>query len=188
MIRDTEEIDPAFVTKLRDLKLVFTPTLVRQELAWLYQQQPQWLDDPDLARTVEPDVIAAVKAWAKDRPAPSDVERREFDFARRNSRKVAASGVLIGVGSDGGSSVDFPGLMTHREIELLVESGFSPVEAITAATRNGGIALGKPEELGTLDPGRRADLLLLHANPLEDVKNLRKIERVMQDGEWVERQ
>ena len=105
----------------------------------------------------------------------------------RNTRKLAAGGVLIGVGSDGGSRLDFPGLMTHREIELLVEAGLSPMDAIVAATRNGAAALRKANELGTVEPGRLADLLLVSANPLEDVRNLRKIDRLMLNGEWVER-
>jgi imidazolonepropionase-like amidohydrolase len=105
----------------------------------------------------------------------------------RNTRKLAAGGVLIGVGSDGGSTLDFPGLMTHREIELLVEAGLSPMDAIVAATRNGAAALRKADELGTVEPGRLADLMLVSANPLEDVRNLRKIDRLMLNGEWVER-
>lgn len=185
MIRDTEEIDPAFIVKLRDLRLVFAPTLVRQELAWLYTEKPRLLDDPGAARTLEPEVIAAVRALPKGQP--SETALLEFERARRNTRRLASSGVLIGVGSDGGSSIDFPGLMTHREIEILVESGFSAVEALTAATRNGAIALGKLDELGTLEAGKRADLLLLEANPLEDVRNLRKIDRLMRDGQWIER-
>jgi imidazolonepropionase-like amidohydrolase len=77
--------------------------------------------------------------------------------------------------------------MTHREVALLVEAGLSPMDAIVAATRNGSQALRKRDELGTIEPGRRADLILLTANPLEDVRNLRQIDRVMLDGEWVDR-
>ena len=114
-------------------------------------------------------------------------DRQDFERAMRNTRKLAAGGVLIGVGSDGGSTLDFPGLMTHREIELLVEAGFSPMDAIVAATRNGALALRKGDEIGTVESGRLADLILVSANPLEDVRNLRKIDRLMLNGEWVER-
>jgi imidazolonepropionase-like amidohydrolase len=61
------------------------------------------------------------------------------------------------------------------------------MDTIVAATRNGGIALRKADDLGTIEPGRTADLILLSANPLEDVRNLRKIDRLMLDGEWVDR-
>ena len=186
MIQDTENIDPAFIARLRDLRIVFAPTLVRQEIDWLYAQHPERQDDPDLARSVDADVVAAAREFART-AHPSQADREEFERAMRNTRKLAAGGVLIAVGSDGGSGLDFPGLMTHREVELLVEAGLSPMDAIVAATRNGGLALRKGDELGTIEPGRRADLLLLSANPLEDVGNLRKIDRLMLDGEWVDR-
>jgi imidazolonepropionase-like amidohydrolase len=186
MIQETEDIDPAFIAKLRDLRAVFAPTLVRQELGWLYAEHPELLDDPDVPRSVAPSVIAAAKASARTQHA-TDAERRDYERAKRNTRRLAAGGVLIGMGSDGGSALDFPGLMAHRELQLLVESGLSPMDAIVAATRNGGIALRKADELGTVETGRLADLILVTANPLEDVRNLRKIDRVMLNGEWVDR-
>src|SRR5216684_8266555 len=118
MIRDTEDIDQTFLAKLRALKLPFAPTLVRQELGWLYGQHPELLDDPDVARTVEPDVIAAVKK-ATSGKQPEGQGREDYLRAVRNTKRVAVAGVPIGVGSDGGSAIDFPGLMTHRELELL---------------------------------------------------------------------
>lgn len=186
MIQDTEAIDPAFIAKLRDLRVVFAPTLVRQELDWLFAEHPELLDDPDVARSVDSDIIAADKAAVRNQHA-TEAGRQDYERAKRNTRRLAAGGVLIGVGSDGGSAMDFPGAMTHREIQLLVESGLSPMDAIVAATRNGGTALRKADELGTVEPGRRADLLLVTANPLEDVRNLRKIDRVMLNGEWIDR-
>jgi imidazolonepropionase-like amidohydrolase len=186
MIRDTEDIDQAFLAKLRALKLPFAPTLVRQELGWLYAQHPERLDDPDVARTIEPDIVEAVKKATRGKK-PDAIARDEYARAMRNTRGMAVAGVPIGVGSDGGSAIDFPGLMTHRELELLVEAGLSPVDVITAATRNGALALRKLDELGTIEAGKRADLLLLSANPLEDVRNFRKIDQLMFDGEWIDR-
>ena len=186
MIQDTENIDPAFIARLRDLRIVFTPTLVRQELDWLYAEHPEMLNDSDVARSVDSDVIAAAKQAAQA-GHPSAKDRQDFERAVHNTGKLAAGGVLIGVGSDGGSSLDFPGLMTHRELELLVQAGLTPMDAIVAATRTGAFALRKTEELGTIEPGREADLMLVSANPLEDIRNLRKIDRIMLHGEWVDR-
>jgi len=186
MIQDTENIDPAFIARLRDLRIVFAPTLVRQELDWLYAAHPELLDDPDVARSVDADVIAAAKQAARS-SQPTPAERSDFERAMHNTRKLAAGGVLIAVGADGGSGLDFPGLMTHRELELLAEAGLSPMEVVVAATRDGAMALRKTDELGTIEPGRRADLVLLSANPLEEVRNLRKIDRLMLNGEWVDR-
>ena len=186
MIQDTEDLDEAFISRLRDLRIVFAPTLVRQELDWLYAEHPKMLDDPDVGRSVDADVIAAARqASQTSHGTPGD--RLNFERAMHNTKKLAAGGVLIGVGSDGGSNLDFPGLMTHRELELLVEAGLSPMDVIVAATHTGALALRKTDELGTIEPGRLADLMLVSANPLEDVRNLRKIDRVMLHGEWVDR-
>ncbi len=182
MIRDTEDIDPAFISRLRDLRVVFAPALVRQELDWLYPEHPG--TDAGVGWSV--DSIETARQAARASHATS-AARLEFERAMRNTKKLAASGVLIGVGSDGGSSRDFPGMMTHREMELLQEAGLSPMDVIVAATRTGAVALRKSDELGTIEPGRRADLILVSANPLEDVRNLRKIDRIMLHGEWVDR-
>ncbi len=181
MVQDTEEIDPAFLAELRNLQLVFDPTLVRQELAWLYARHPERLDDPDVKRAIDPDVIAAVRSQ------PASPASRDYEIACRNTRTLAAAGVPIAVGSDGGSASDFPGAMTHREMELLVECGLSPSEVITAATRNGALALRKLDDLGTLERGKLADMLLVSANPTVDVRNLRRIDRIMLNGRWVDR-
>ncbi len=186
MVRDTENVDPAFISRLRDLQVPFTPTLVRQELGWLYSEHPERLDDPDAARAFEPAALAGIREEAKAQRG-SAAARELFDRAKRNTRQFAAGGVPIGVGSDGGSSSDLPGLMTHREMELLIESGMSPMEVIVAATRTGALALKKLGEMGTIEAGKKADLLLVTANPLEDVRNLRKIHATMLDGQWVDR-
>ncbi len=186
MVRDMENVDPAFISRLRDLQIPFAPTLVRQELGWLYAEHPERLDDPDAANAFEPGVIAAIREQAKSQTGSAGA-RELFDRAKRNTRKFAAGGVPIGVGSDGGSSIDLPGLMTHREMELLIESGMSPMEVIVAATRTGALALKKLEEMGTIEPGKKADLLLVTANPLEDIRNLRKIQATMLDGQWLDR-
>jgi imidazolonepropionase-like amidohydrolase len=98
------------------------------------------------------------------------------DAALRNTKRMAAAGVPIAVGSGGD---------THRELELLVEAGLTPLDVTTAATRNGALALRKLDEMGTIEAGKRANFLLLKANPLEDVRNFRNIDQVMRDGEWV---
>lgn len=100
--------------------------------------------------------------------------------AQQNTKRLALAGIPIAVASRAEPELD-----TYREIELLWEAGLSPMEVIVAATRNGALALQKTGELGTIEPGKRADLLLLAANPLADVRNLRKLERVMVNGSWV---
>jgi imidazolonepropionase-like amidohydrolase len=75
-----------------------------------------------------------------------------------------------------------PGSGLHDELELLVESGFTPMEALQTATRNPARYLGKLQDMGTLEPGKLADLVLLDANPLDDIRNTRKISLVVLKG------
>ena len=92
----------------------------------------------------------------------------ELAIAKRNTKRLADGGVPIAVGS---------GRDPYREVELLAEAGLSPADVLTAATRNGAAALHDLDETGTIEPGKRADLLLLSANPVEDIRNLRKVVR-----------
>jgi imidazolonepropionase-like amidohydrolase len=101
----------------------------------------------------------------------------ELAIASRNTKRMADGGVPIAVGS---------GSDPYREMDLLAAAGLAPGEVLIAATRNGAAALGDLDREGTLEPGKRADLLLLSANPAEDIRSLRKPVRVMRDGLWVD--
>lgn len=185
MIRDTEKIPDTLLAEARDKRIPFTPTLIRQELAWYFKERAERLDDSDVGRLVDPVTHTAMRE-AVANSKPSAAAREQFDIAMRNTAKFAAAGVPIGVGSDGGSQMDLPGLMTHRECELLAEAGMKPLEVIRAATSNGALALRRPE-LGVIAAGKRADLVVLDADPVANVSNLRRIHRVMLDGNWVNR-
>jgi hypothetical protein len=92
------------------------------------------------------------------------------------------AGVLLTVGSDTMNPWMTPGVATHRELELLALAGIPPAEVLSIATRNGAEALGVLHLTGTVEPGKAADLLLLRADPLADVANLREIELVLRAG------
>src|SRR5207247_7392533 len=92
-----------------------------------------------------------------------------------------AGGVVL-AGTDCPNVAIAAGYSLHRELELLVRAGLSPMEAIVAATRRPAERLGKQDVFGTIAPGRAADLLVLTADPLADIRNIRRIERVMARG------
>jgi len=75
-----------------------------------------------------------------------------------------------------------PGFGDHRNIELLVEAGFSAVEAIRIATLNGAIYMGRDASTGSIAPGKAADLVVLGGNPAEKIENIEKVELVFKDG------
>jgi imidazolonepropionase-like amidohydrolase len=99
------------------------------------------------------------------------------DLARRNTLRLFQAGVPIAVASAGGDFI--------HECELLSEAGLPPLDIVVAATRNGAAALGKLAEEGTIQPGKIANLLLLSANPGEDIHNLQRVVLRMKAGEWV---
>lgn len=93
-------------------------------------------------------------------------------------KKLFDEGVLINLGAHG----QMPGLDAHWEMELLVRGGFKPVEALQIATINGATYHGLSKDLGSLEVGKMADLVILERNPLEDIKNTRSIRYVMKNG------
>lgn len=97
------------------------------------------------------------------------------------------AGVKIIAGTDGpGIGVLLPGFGLHRELELLVASGLSPLQALRAATLTAAEALGKEDRLGAVEPGKLADIVILDADPLLEIHNLRKIHLVVQAGKTYE--
>jgi len=102
-----------------------------------------------------------------------------------NLRRLHEAGVPIALGTDMWA---FPGLGVSIEMELYVQAGFSPLEAIRAASQISARSLGTEADRGTLEPGKRADFLLLDEDPVRDVKNLRRIVEVCKAGERRPRQ
>lgn len=92
------------------------------------------------------------------------------------------AGVPIVVGTDQA----VPGHSVHREIELYVQAGFTPMEAIQAATIVPARVMGLDNEAGTVEVGKRADLILVNGNPLEDIRNIRNVEAVISGGRMYE--
>lgn len=94
-------------------------------------------------------------------------------------------GVPIVAGTDAGTSGVVWGYSLHDELELLVNAGLSSGEALAAATRSAATWLQIDDKIGTIEPGKFADLVLLNANPLEDIRNTRNIAGVFVNGRWI---
>jgi imidazolonepropionase-like amidohydrolase len=134
---------------------------------------------------------------AEERKRAADLEVG-LDVRRRNAQKLIQAGCLVTVGSDNYwaaapelSREPKPenqnhGIGTIIGIEGLVELGMTPAQAIVAATKNGALACRKLTELGTIEVGKLADLLILDADPLADIHNIRKLRAVMKEGRLVD--
>lgn len=117
-------------------------------------------------------------------PAPETMSARRQEFAKylELTGKLYRAGVPLQVGTDAPEPHVPPGFSMHQELERFVESGVPPAAAISAATLNNAISLGEKDRLGSISPGKQADIVLLSANPLDDIRNTRKIELVLRDG------
>jgi len=102
--------------------------------------------------------------------------------ASRNLKILSDGGVRIAMGTDSGTQVGrWQGYFEHVELEMMVQAGLTPMQALVAAT-SGSAAAMKLDQLGAIQPGKQADLLVLNADPLTDIKNTRQIHSVWVGG------
>ena len=112
--------------------------------------------------------------------------RAALENGMRNLKTLHAKGVHIAFGTDSGANpVRIQGWAEHRELELMVKAGLSPMDALVAATRGSASMLGATDR-GTLEKGKRADFLVLAANPLDDIRNTHKLVSVWHDGREIQ--
>lgn len=112
---------------------------------------------------------------------------RRWEVSRQIVKTLHRAGVRILAGSDAPMPQVYPGFALHKELELLVESGLSPAEAIRSATLWPAEFLGIAESSGSVVPGKRADLLLLESNPLADIRHTQSIRALVVDGRLLQR-
>jgi len=186
-----QEFDPAsprfteLIHHLVEKGVYLDPTLTIDEATFLLQPAaqrdspnnsvlpPEWIKFEESHQSPLYDVPAALKETA----------RNGFKKRQQFVGMCSRAGVMIIAGTDGpGLGTLVPGYGLHHELELLVESGLSPVQALRAATLTAAEALGKDKDLGSVEPGKLADMVIVEADPLADVRNTKKIELVIKGG------
>lgn len=188
-IRDAV-IDDALIEKMKKKNVAYIPTLSLDELAYILPEAPEWLNDPFFRASVGPHVYDMVTSPTfknkieKDPKTPQ--EKAALQIALKNLLKLHRAGILIALGTDSGALPIRPqGFSEHMEMELFVQAGLTPSEAITAATLNGAKLLHIDKQTGTLEIGKKAAFIVLDANPLLNIKNTRTINSVWKDGKKV---
>ena len=109
--------------------------------------------------------------------------RRGYEKAQEFTRRFAKAGGRLFIGTGAGAAASVPGLSVHEELELLVDAGLTPMQALVAATRVAAETIKKDDKLGTIAPGKLADLVVLDADPLADIRNARKISTLIKNGQ-----
>jgi imidazolonepropionase-like amidohydrolase len=152
-------------------------------------ERPSWLDDPALRESASADQIRQFgEPFSGRTPQSVAAAREEWSNLQKNVAALGKAGVRLVLGTDVGGNTGGPllGWTEHIELENMVEAGMTPAGAIAAATRGSADAL-RLTELGTIAAGRRADFIVLNANPLADITNSRRISKVYQRGTEVDR-
>jgi imidazolonepropionase-like amidohydrolase len=158
------------------------PTLSYLELAVRINEKPDFLDsDSELAPFMP--ARDGFDWMIKLKPAQQKEWSEDARRARITAAKLSRAGLTIGTGTD---IWQIP-TGVHMELEQLVASGLTPLQAIVAGTSGAARILGADKDLGTIEVGKRADLVLLNADPLTDIRNTRRIWQVVQGGGVVDR-
>lgn len=179
-------ISAAYVNMMKVKRVPTASTLTIGESYSRLADHPEYLDQPLYRDTMEAADIQRLKTvdspryktdtWAQWMKIMTPV-------AENNIKRLNDVGKdIIALGTDRSSGAD-----VHRELELIVAGGISAADAIVIATRNSARFLGKLDDLGTIEPGKLADLVLLRADPAVDINNAKLIETVIKDGKVVDR-
>ena len=152
----------------------------------------RFLDQPLIADTTPPWFLTELRAEASRKL--TDGEQKEvqgsaagFDEMKRNVKKLFDAGVLLAAGTDAPYPGVFQGEGIHHELELLVEAGMTPLEAIRIATYNAAVMMKAEDDWGSLQPGRRASVVIVNGNPAQRISDTRKIETVILNGRILDR-
>ena len=187
-IRD-EAVDDETIGLFHETGVCYVPTLTREVSTYAYGDRPDFFDDPFLMSDVDSVQVMMVSDPQRQgrvrASGAADAYGRALEIAQANLARLSEAGVPIAFGTDSGPLGRFQGYFEHMETELMAEAGLTAEQILRSATGVAADCLGR-DDIGTLEPGRRADFVILRANPLEDVANLREISGVWVGGVEVE--
>ncbi|RNF29260.1 hypothetical protein NM04_18840 [Massilia aurea] len=171
-VRD-KPVDAELIALMKEKNIAYIPTLQLDEAFFVYADKPEWMQTPFFKGALD----QGVSEWLG---GPSykvkEVSKKDLAIAKQNALALHKAGIKVGMGTDSGATIPrIQGFAEHRELELLTQAGLSPMQALQAATSGNAAILGIDKERGTLAASKQADVLVLDANPLDDIRNTRKI-------------
>jgi imidazolonepropionase-like amidohydrolase len=188
-VRD-QVVDDAFVQSMKEHKVWYVPTFTVDESFFVYAGRPAFMESTFFQEAAGPKLMEKFDAPGYAEKVNQDPQtaqhQKDFAVGQQNLKKLFDGGVSVGFGTDSGALPGrIPGFSEHRELELMVEAGLTPMQAICAATGENAKLLHVSDR-GTIVVGKRADLLVVDADPLADIRNTRKIFAVYHDGRSIE--
>ena len=186
-VRD-KPVDKALIDSMKQHGTWLVATLSREDALFAYVKTPAFASDPFFTRGVTPAVLKTITSPEFQKKAASDPNIRQYPRTLDvGGKKISRPWRMRGCDTEWahtGVPGRFQGYFEHVELELMVDSGLTPMQAIVAATRSGAEFL-KAKDLGTLEPSKWADLIVLGQNPLANIRNTRTIEAVYIAGNKV---
>ena len=188
LVRD-EEMDDALVREDEGEAVCSSRRICRRARRARTRSQPSWLDDPLLAESATPAMIKKVADVYAARAGgqPRTAATVSYQKQQRSLARLNAAGVTIALGDDTGIENTFYGYGEHHELELMVAAGMTPMQAIVAATKTPAAAASSSIGSARSPRGKSADFIVLDANPLENIGNTKKISKVYQRGQEIDR-
>lgn len=176
----------ALLRKIAEDRIPVVQTIAHR--IWVYpatEKNPGRLNTPELEADMGADVFAELQRSFKNFRALSYFRDTpdEIRFSKINARQFIDANAYMGVGTDAASPMNFHTDAIWRELSALVDSGMTPARAITAATKTGAEIIGRGRELGTIEAGKLADIILIDGNPLRDINLLDYVTVTIKDGE-----
>ena len=190
----SHRISDEAVQHAKESGIFFISTLILGEVfSQRRLQDLKFLDDTLVADVTPPSQLKGLRDMAQKPIEAADEQRRKsiavrFEGAKSNVKRLWDAGVLIAAGTDAPYPGDFQGEGLHRELELLVESGLTPLQALSAATKNAATIVGADKEWGTLEAGKLANVLLIDGKPDQNIHDTHHISLLIKQGEIVDRE
>jgi imidazolonepropionase-like amidohydrolase len=187
-VRD-QPVDAAFIADVKRRNVGYIPTLTRDLAQFVYETTPSFFSDPfflthaDAYRREMTSLSSAANQEKTKNNKEAQAIKAALQQGSRNLKALSDAGVTIAMGTDTGTNEgQWQGYFEQVELEYMVKAGMTPMQVLVAATNGAARVMKLENRLGAIQPGKNADLLVLNANPLTDIKNTRQIHSVWISG------
>jgi imidazolonepropionase-like amidohydrolase len=189
-VRD-KDVDAEFIAALKKRDVCYCPTLMREVSTFTYDSTPSWFSDPLFLKHADLKAVELLKQPARQEQMRNSAAAKRYraglEVAMRNLKTLSDAGVVIAMGTDTGPPARFQGYFELMELEMMAKAGLTPRQVLASATRDAAKCMKLDAELGTLEPNKWADFVVLDADPLSDIANVKRIDSVWIAGNRVQR-
>jgi imidazolonepropionase-like amidohydrolase len=189
-VRD-RDVDDEFVAAMKASGKCYTPTLMREVSTFVYESTPEWFADPLFLRHADTALVRTLSDPARQATVRASASAQRYktalQVANRNLKRLVDAGVPVSMGTDTGPTGRFQGYFELMEMELMGRAGMTPRQVLDAATRGAARCMSLDRDLGSIEPGKWADMVVLDRDPTSDLSNLRSIQSVWIAGNRIAR-